>query len=317
MNVCQVGFNANNLSNSNFRHNSYQNSEHVKDFNSNEQENKFNKKKGIYSVLALAVFTGSIYIAGKEGYLGSTIKNKLAKGTNSVTHTNPYSSVNTPSQRVSQSVNGVRDSLPYEIQPPKISDLTPSKEALERSKYIPLEAEYDKIRLDIERNPESKKRFDEIIRQLKDTSSELNDRFKSISQECMDFEGGVIERAIYQKRYFSIPGNQREHYCCQDPLLYKAAREEALDIQIGYHLLAPFQNAQYDIVNNTKSNTSLLDGLRAQYDITPDNNQFINECIANLNFDGALCCGAQSRLHAYELARVGKIFREALGVSVK
>lgn len=274
-----------------------------------EKENNGSKK--ILITGGAMIFTaGSIYLAGKNGYLGNRIRNIFSKESSRV-----INSIKSPTQRINQAE---KDILGYEIAPVKISDIRASEEAIERSKYSPLEAEYDKIRQDIARNPNNQARYEEIITDLKNTAKEIDNEFQTIHKEDKHYEGGVIERAILQKRYFSISGNEKEGYCCLDPLEYKKAREEAIDIQTGYYLLEPYQNGGRDFFDNRKNNTELLKGLREKYkEIKEEDSVFIDECIEKLNSEGAICAGHNSKLHAHELAKFGRIFREAMGISVK
>lgn len=274
------------------------------------QEEGNSRRKFVMAGLALAASAIGIYQIGRRGYLGERIENLMRRESSAVAD-NIEKGVE---RRID--ANG-KDILGYEIKPPKISDLEAGEEALKTSK---LEGEYDKIRQDIARNSEVQGRYNEIVGELKETAGEINKEFKAIVDDGREYSGGVIERAILQKRYYSLnPDTTKKGYCCKDPLLYKEAREEAIDIQTGYHILEPYQNGGYSMIDDTATNQELLSGLRKKYadKITEEDNKFIDECTEKLNCEYALCCGENSVMHASELARVGKIFREAMGIEVK
>ena len=209
-----------------------------------------------------------------------------------------------------------KDVLNCNIKPPKIQDIPSDIELVHRYTPIrgtsvnPMEIQYARIMADIERNPETLQRYNEVISGLQNTVSQIGKKVSEICPgETFDVAKPHLDRAIRQKRYFSMPGNIKNGYCGKDPLLYKAAREEAVDIIFGYRLLSPLQNG------GTES--KLLNGLRSKYSsISAKDNEFINSCIEKLKPEDALCCGANSKFHAYELARLGKIFREAMNISV-
>ncbi len=262
------------------------------EYNNNEENTDGPKDKKLRKILigtgvGIITVAGAV-VAGKKGLLGSKIQSFLG-GKNVMK----------------------ADNLGYEIPAPKIDDIAPNLDTVARfGQDYPLEIEYQKISDDIQRNPNAQRRFNEVVSNLRNTASEINQKFKEVLPDGEDFEGGVIERAILQKRYFSIPENKTENYCCLDPLLHRQAREEALDIQTGYHILEPLQSGGKE--------NPLLNALRGKYQgISKEDNSFIDTCVQKLADDDALCCGHNSKLHAHELSRVGKIFREAMGIAVQ
>ena len=211
-----------------------------------------------------------------------------------------------------------KDVLGYKVKPPKIDDIPKGVGLVHKYTPIrgtrginPMEIEYARIMADIERSPETLKRYNEVISGLQDTAAQIRKKIKEICpKEGFDAPKPHLDRVIRQKRYFSMPGNIKKGYCGKDPLLYKAAREEAIDIMLGYRLLSPLQNGGRE--------SKLLNGLRSKYNaISAKNNSFIDECIERLKPEDALCSGPDSKFHAYELARLGKIFREAMNIAVK
>ena len=210
-----------------------------------------------------------------------------------------------------------KDVLSYNVKPPKIDDVPKDIGLVQKYTPIrdargvnPMEIEYARIMADIERNPETLKRYNEVISGLQNTATQIKNKIKEICpEEGFEVPKSHLDRIIRQKRYFSMPGNIKNGYCGKDPLLYKAAREEAIDIMFGYRLLSPLE------IGGRES--KLLNGLRSKFNtISAKNNSFIDECIERLKPEDALCSGPDSKFHAYELARLGKIFRETMNITV-
>ena len=210
---------------------------------------------------------------------------------------------------VRNAANNLRREASHNIRPPKISDIPPNPDLVRNCTRFPLEVEYARIMTDIERHPGTLNRYNEVISGLQDTARQIGNKVRAICPgETFTVDRRQLDRTIRQKRYFSLPGNARPGYCCKDPLLHKEAREEAMDIIFGYRLLSPL---------NTESESKLLNALRSRYRSIPvrDNN-FITECIERLRPEDAVCYGHESKFHAHELSRLGKIFREAMGIQV-
>ncbi len=74
------------------------------------------------------------------------------------------------------------------------------------------------------------------------------------------------QRAIAQKRYFSLPNNQGKGYSDKNPLLYKKARKELADTYLGYTLLAPIKG-QYE----KRQCSPVINILRRKHPITNSN----------------------------------------------
>lgn len=208
-----------------------------------------------------------------------------------------------------------KDVLNYEIKPPKISDITIDAETARNVSEggFPLEVEYLKIMEDIRRDENTYRRYNEVISSLRDTAFQIDEQFHRICLQdtgFMEYAHPHIERAVRQKRYFSALGEKQTQYCAKDPLLYKTAREEALDIQTGYHILEFAQSG---------NESWLLNVLMQNYgnSINDNDAKFISECVGKLKPAGAVCHGHDSKLHAHELARVGKIFREAMNIQIQ
>lgn len=91
--------------------------------------------------------------------------------------------------------------------------------------------------------------------------------------------------------------------------MYKEAREEIIDTYLGYTLLTPIQ------AQSKRQGSPIVDILRKAYPINNDDNKFVDECISRMiKNDKAVPYGKNSAFHAYELAHLGKIFRQALGI---
>lgn len=231
-------------------------------------------------------------------------------------------------QQVTNAVKKIpkSDKLSYEIKPPKIDDIKAPK-SLEEYAEFPLEAEYDKIKIDITRNKNTQKRYKEageyVAQAYDECVQKTNlikegkpyDKTEPFSLTNEDFNRNpLIQRGIPQKRYFSLEGNKQEGYCGLDPLLYKEAREEIVDTYFGYNLLSDIYLPE---IFGEKRNPKALNPLIEKLTLSEENTKFINECIEKAARENAVCSGHNSVLHAFELAHVGKIFREALGITVK
>lgn len=259
--------------------------------------------------LGLLALSG-IYIAAKKGLFG---------------HKN---NINAPIN----SNNDIADNLGYAIKPPKINDISlPSdfgtNEIYSRynSEDFPLEKQYWKVLEDIKRDSNTNKRYKEVADSLNQTANKINNELAKYRNEIIqkntefgasEFENEYgtrfsinTERGITQKRYFSLPENQSADYCSKDPLLYKEAREEIIDTYLGYTLLTPIQ------AQSKRQGSPVVDILRKAYPINNDDNKFVDECISRMiKNDKAVPYGKNSAFHAYELAHLGKIFRQALGI---
>lgn len=274
-------------------------------------------------------------IRGRE-QVGTTQEIKVAKvEAEKIQEVAGEKPIATAADKVGETAEAELDKLNYEIKKPKISDLTNDSDFMEHvDDEFPLQLQYNKVLYDIKRDKNTLKRYNEVEQILKDASSEIANKFQTIDNEVnsavdkMDgldeftkellrdsskYFGVCTERAISQKRYFSMPGNQQEGYCCKDPLLSKEARAEIIDTYLGYDLLSPLRGS------SGVKESPLLNALRNKYTISNDaDNKFIDECISRMTSNPeSSASGRNSSFHAHELAHLGKIFREAMGVIVK
>ena len=191
----------------------------------NYENDCFEKQdKGISKKSKIAIILGSLAAAG----LAAFIFLRKGRGINSV-------------RNAADSLK--KDVLSYNIKPPKISDIPADPEVVRLNADFPLEVEYAKIMADINRDPGTLQRYNEVISGLQDTATRIGNKIHEICpNERFGADEHMLNRVIRQKRYFSLPGNVQNGYCGKDPLLYRAAREEGIDIILGYSLLAPLQN---------------------------------------------------------------------------
>ncbi len=280
------------------------------------------KKILITAGLALAALAG-IYAIAKSGKGKEKVQEAAQNVTSEITQNN----------KATNAAESMLDKLDYEIKEPKISDLVNDSEFMQHvDEEFPLQLQYNKILYDIRRDENTLKRYNEVEKILADASSEIGEKFRAVESDINSAVDKIdnlneydrkwlknsskgfginTERAISQKRYFSMPENKQDGYCCKDPLLSKEAREEIVDTYLGYTLLSPFSYPGVE--------SPLLNTLRNKYTISNNaDNKFIDDCISRMtSHPEPKASGHNSLFHAFELAHLGKIFREAMGVAVK
>ncbi len=299
-----------------------------------EQKNKSDNTKKILvgAGLALAALAG-IYAGGRKGLFGQSFQNLLTRNAERAGN-----AAAGEAQRGCGAIDEAIDKLDYNVKPAKIDDISLPDDFTTNEIYayrwydedFPLQSEYWKISQDIQRDANTTRRYNEVAESLEETANKIDTELKKYKDEIVrgniDYKakewaqdlgtnfGINTERAITQKRYFSLPNNQSEGYSGKDPLLYKEAREEIADTYLGYTLLVPIQGQ-----NKKRQGSPVINVLRREHPITnSEDNKFIDECVLRMTSNNdARCHGHGSVFHANELARLGKIFREAMGIEVK
>ncbi len=271
--------------------------------NPNDNKMKTSTKVLIGATSAAAILTAA-YFAGKNHLLGDKIYNFLNKEGSKV---NPQ----TPIQRTQNALTPPVDKLEYEICP-AVYDKNITIEEGDGLYKI-----YEDILKNMQADGKTSERLDEVSRSLAQDSSQIYNKLSEITgnanfaRKPENIPNERFYMDIAKKRYFSLPENKTEGYSCLDPLKYQKSREEILDLHLGYDALSE--------LNYDGKESKVLNDLRQEYGskISQEDNSFLDECISKLLPEGAVCHGNKSVLHTHELSRVGKIFREAMGFSVK
>ncbi len=268
-----------------------------------QKEKNVNKKKVLITAGAALAALAGVYVLAKKGKGKEKVQEAVQNTASEIVQNDKTKDA--AREKTAETIENTLDKLNYEIKAPKIDDL-PDKDFALGGGDFPFDTGYRKIEFDIRRDENTLKRYNEVRDIIEDTAKEIDDKtaeFMNGRHFTIYPDNSMPGRAIFQKRFFSMPENYQKGYCGEDPLLSKTARSEIVDLHLGF-----------DIIGDE----ALRNGLKNKFTITDKDSEFLDECVTRLTSNPeAKPYGQNSIFHSHEFIRIGKAFREAMGVAAR